>query len=282
MMNLFIQTFRSYSTRSHGIDPRISSRILLRFEQIALKENLSPESNPKEYWRRRRNFISSEVRREFSKSSGVDVNSLEGWQKLCDTVSGSNSTTITTDAAPNTRNTRTRNRSRPRRVAVAGTTATAAAAVAITNSSTINSFKAYAASQNLIPGTKEHREERRRYISEQVREKFTRLFGVDVMSLKGWKKICETVLGGAKGKRAVNLEELNTIEDCKDKLKDKFVNLIDLVEYAEEKKNLPRRLVFESEEALRDYSKAEKKIFPKEDAKKVPLLKQFLIVIFVY
>ncbi|KAK7462303.1 hypothetical protein VKT23_007904 [Stygiomarasmius scandens] len=188
-----------------------------------------------------------------------------------------NSTTITTDAAPNTRNTRTRNRSRPRRVDVAGTTATA---VATTNSSIINSFNAYATSQGLIPGTKEHREERRRYISEQVREKFTRIFGADVMSLEGWKKICETVLGGARGKRAIDLEELKTIEDCRDKLKDKFVNLIDLVEYAEKKKNIPRRLVFESEDELREYSIAEDKIFPKKDAKKVPLLKQFLIVIF--
>ncbi|THU97732.1 hypothetical protein K435DRAFT_721431 [Dendrothele bispora CBS 962.96] len=154
--------------------------------------------------------------------------------------------------------------------------------VAATNSVIIRSFNEYAFSQNLEDGTDEHWEARRRFISQEVRSRFTRVFGADVNSLEGWKKLCKTVLGSAKGKKAINLDELTTIRQCKAKLQNSFVNLIDLVEYAQNGNVLPRRLVFESAEALAEYTKEETKFFPKEDAKLVPLLKRFLIAVFAY
>ncbi|KAF5336248.1 hypothetical protein D9758_014350 [Tetrapyrgos nigripes] len=154
-------------------------------------------------------------------------------------------------------------------------------AVRTTEPSTIlSSFDQIALRDNLNRGTDEYWERRREFISAEVRERFSRIFGADVESLDGWKKLCIHVVGTrTTGKKGVREEDLQTIEDCKKKLKNKFINLIDLVEYAQRGQSLPKKLVFHSRKGLSEYIQEEEKYFPKSDAKKVPLLKYFLITI---
>jgi hypothetical protein len=64
------------------------STILNYFEQIAAMEGLNRDINPEQYWNRRREHISTEVRMGFSRLFGRDVESLEGWQRLCVAVLG--------------------------------------------------------------------------------------------------------------------------------------------------------------------------------------------------
>ncbi|KAF5336229.1 hypothetical protein D9758_014349 [Tetrapyrgos nigripes] len=171
-------------------------------------------------------------------------------------------------------------------------------------STILSAFELIASRENLVPGTQQYRNRRRQYVSSEVRRIFSAIFGVDVDSLEGWKSLCIYVLG-TTGKNGVRLEELQTIEDCQkvrvssfrsvfddeailteesntlslQKLKNKFINLIDLVEFAERGETLPRRLVFHSKTGLSEYTRNTTQFFPKEDAKEVPLLKHFLITI---
>ncbi|KAF5336223.1 hypothetical protein D9758_014347 [Tetrapyrgos nigripes] len=147
----------------------------------------------------------------------------------------------------------------------------------LAHSSTIlSAFELIASRENLGPGTRQYWDRRSQYVSSEIRRIFSAIFGVDVDSLEGWKKLCTYVLGTT----GVRLEELKTIKDCKKKLKDKFVNLIDLVEFAERGEPLPTTLVFHSRKGLSKYTRNTKQFFPKEDAKELPLLRHFLITIF--
>jgi len=57
-----------------------------RWHQVARQENLAP--NTPEYSARRKEYISEELRREFSQAFGVDVDSLEAWKRLCIAIRG--------------------------------------------------------------------------------------------------------------------------------------------------------------------------------------------------
>jgi len=70
----------------HHIPSTDDSVILARWEAVVEQENLNP--NTGYYWSRRKKFLSAELRKEFSQAFGVDVESLEGWKRLCIAVRG--------------------------------------------------------------------------------------------------------------------------------------------------------------------------------------------------
>ncbi|KAK7462305.1 hypothetical protein VKT23_007906 [Stygiomarasmius scandens] len=130
--------------------------------------------------------------------------------------------------------------------------------------------------ENLAPNTPEYSARRKEYISEELRREFSQAFGVDVDSLEAWKRLCIAIRG-----EEVKVDELASIKQCKDALQGCFVNIFDLVDAGIKRCPVPARRVFPRRSELAKYTKKSRKIFPKDDAKPVPLLAYFLIELFV-
>ncbi|KAG7088056.1 hypothetical protein E1B28_012089 [Marasmius oreades] len=136
----------------------------------------------------------------------------------------------------------------------------------------LESFRTLAISEGLKKKSKAYQERRRAFLIEHVQDGFINQFGVNSSSLDNWKRLLDTV--GIEGS-----EEFTSITMCKEALKGKYVNLIDLVDAANAGKALTAPNPFSSAKALSKYIRRTKKIFPKEKAKRNPLLRQFLIVV---
>ncbi|THU83915.1 hypothetical protein K435DRAFT_777821 [Dendrothele bispora CBS 962.96] len=128
--------------------------------------------------------------------------------------------------------------------------------------------------ENLDPNTPEYRERRKSFLSAELRREFSQLFGVDVESLNGWQKLCITIRGDA-----VKIEDLTSVKKCKNALKGHFVNIFDLVDAGMKGISMTPGEVFHNRRKLAEYTKETDQIFPKRDAKPVPLLAHFLIVL---
>ncbi|QRV85706.1 hypothetical protein RhiJN_13724 [Ceratobasidium sp. AG-Ba] len=99
-------------------------------------------------------------------------------------------------------------------------------------------------------------------------EDFNRIYGKDVNSLVNWQSLC----------RVLQLSDIpDDLSSCRQVVKGTFVNLVDLVDTKHTKKPVRH---FESEAALRAYSRKTSKIFPKEEARAGGLLKFLLRRIF--
>ncbi|KAI5887228.1 uncharacterized protein SCHCODRAFT_02641046 [Schizophyllum commune H4-8] len=113
---------------------------------------------------------------------------------------------------------------------------------------------------------KRYREERKEFFGKAVNEGFERNFGKNEVSLEAWLGLCKTV--GLK-----DVKGLTDVEACKKALKDRYVNIVDLVDAAEARKTCT---TFTSAAKLRTYTRGEK-IYPLRAAERNPLLETFLI-----
>lgn len=138
-------------------------------------------------------------------------------------------------------------------------------------STIIARFSALAVSEGLKKKTKLYKERRREFIIGAVSTGFENVFGGNVHSLQAWQDLCRTV--GVEG-----VDAFTSITQCKDALKGKFVNIVDLVD-AGTAGVVMKQGVFQSSKALGGYIRRTRKIFPKEKAKANQLLRQFLIKI---
>ncbi|KAF2713282.1 hypothetical protein K504DRAFT_423776 [Pleomassaria siparia CBS 279.74] len=95
---------------------------------------------------------------------------------------------------------------------------------------------------------------------------FNSIYGIDTSDIENWHKLCV----------AVYIEPLPaTIEECKEKIKDVYVNLVDLVDTSGRDVEL-----FSSLGELRKYTIENGKFFPKESAYAGGVLKSLLREIF--
>ncbi|KAJ6505844.1 hypothetical protein C8R47DRAFT_1006339 [Mycena vitilis] len=101
-----------------------------------------------------------------------------------------------------------------------------------------------------------------------ARDEFSHHFGRDEGRLAGWQALCTTV----------GVDDVpESIKRCKQVLRHIFVNIYDLLDAERTGQPVKKHA---SEDALREYSKKKKKIFPKAAAKKNPFLKVWLIEMF--
>ncbi|KAH7119869.1 hypothetical protein B0J11DRAFT_439442 [Dendryphion nanum] len=96
------------------------------------------------------------------------------------------------------------------------------------------------------------REKARQAFKDAMVIRFNGLYGTDISNIENWHKICV----------AVHIEPLpSTIADCKEKIKEIHVNLVDLVDTSGQDVEL-----FESLDDLREYTIDTGKFFPKQSA----------------
>ncbi|KAL0571350.1 hypothetical protein V5O48_010616 [Marasmius crinis-equi] len=117
-----------------------------------------------------------------------------------------------------------------------------------------------------------YKERRRKFLIDNVQRGFIDQFGANSSSLDSWKLLLATI--GIEGSN-----KLTSIRQCKESLKGKFINIVDLVDAANAGSTIRNPNPFPSREALSHYIKRTGKVFPKGNAKANPLLRQFLIVI---
>ncbi|KIM22432.1 hypothetical protein M408DRAFT_332933 [Serendipita vermifera MAFF 305830] len=98
------------------------------------------------------------------------------------------------------------------------------------------------------------------------RSEFSMYYGHDASSLAGWQSLC----------KEVGLDNIpKSVEECKAALKGKvWVNIVDLVDC---RRTRTRVQCHESEEALREYTQLEGKVFPLQEAKANGFLTALLI-----
>ncbi|KAL0575753.1 hypothetical protein V5O48_006217 [Marasmius crinis-equi] len=137
----------------------------------------------------------------------------------------------------------------------------------------LESFHTLAITEELTNrGSKGYRERRKQFLIENVQRAFVDQFGVNANSLENWKRLLATI--GIEGSN-----ELTSIQQCKNALKGKFINIVDLVDAANAGSKIKSPNPFTSAKALSRYIKTTSKIFPKGAAKANPLLRQFLVVV---
>ncbi|ESK96278.1 hypothetical protein Moror_7064 [Moniliophthora roreri MCA 2997] len=124
--------------------------------------------------------------------------------------------------------------------------------------------------ENLIRGTDEYKQRKKEYISTRVLHDFLAHFGGDPESLEAWRGICQVT--GVK-----NVTNLTTIRMCRSALEKKHCNIIDLVDAAN---TGGKARTFKTRRALAHYTMETEKYFPKDAAKGVPLLEEFLVEVF--
>ncbi|KAH8825625.1 hypothetical protein DL96DRAFT_119682 [Flagelloscypha sp. PMI_526] len=141
-------------------------------------------------------------------------------------------------------------------------------------SSIVDNFRELAISQNWKKKSKPYKEQRKQFIGEIVVDQFWEHFGGRQESLQMWKELCALVIEDYESRSAPT-----SIHECKSMLTGTYVNIVDLVETkrAGQSKVKP---IFKSAKDLRRYILRSNKIFPKEKAKKNPLLQMFLIEVF--
>ncbi|KAL0578535.1 hypothetical protein V5O48_003478 [Marasmius crinis-equi] len=137
----------------------------------------------------------------------------------------------------------------------------------------LETFHALAISEGLTNRrSKAYKERRRKFLIEHVEDGFITQFGVNSSSLENWKRLVATIGIEASG-------DFTSIRQCKEALKGKYINIVDLVDAANAGKTIRKPNPFSSAKALSNYIKRTAKIFPKDRAKANPLLRQFLIVV---
>lgn len=98
----------------------------------------------------------------------------------------------------------------------------------------------------------EERKQAHRLFKDAMVLRFNELYGTDVSSLENWHKLCI----------AVDIDPLpQTVEECKEEIKEVHVNLVDLVDTSGREVEL-----FSSLQELRNYTITTGKYFPKESA----------------
>lgn len=96
------------------------------------------------------------------------------------------------------------------------------------------------------------KEAARRDFNDAMKKEFDLLYGSDEKNINNWYKLCHVL----------RIDPVpNTLKECSAAVLRKHVNLVDLVQGSRE--NIP---IFESEIELSEYTKENKKFFPKEDA----------------
>ncbi|KAJ6568976.1 hypothetical protein B0H19DRAFT_939456, partial [Mycena capillaripes] len=124
-------------------------------------------------------------------------------------------------------------------------------------------FKLLAAQRGWkVGGTKYNREWER-----CGREEFAHQFGRDENRLAGWQAMCATV----------DVEVPESIKKCKQVLRTVWVNIFDLLDAKRTGQPVKKH---PSADALRKYSKKNRKIYKLSEAKKNPFLKVLLVDMF--
>ncbi|KAJ7205856.1 hypothetical protein B0H12DRAFT_1225407 [Mycena haematopus] len=97
---------------------------------------------------------------------------------------------------------------------------------------------------------------------------FSQVYGDEVNSLENWQRLC----------RVVEIDPIpGSLQACRFAIKRAHVNLMDLLDTQTTGEPVHR---FATEEALSEYTKCTRKIFPRDDAYKGPLLRHLLRRIF--
>ncbi|KAK7418831.1 hypothetical protein QQX98_003693 [Neonectria punicea] len=94
-------------------------------------------------------------------------------------------------------------------------------------------------------------------------EQFNSAFGTDENDLESWQRLC----------RILGVGVPTTLKECRQRVQRTHVNLVDLTESPTTGNKVE---IFPSVKALREYTLAENKIFPKEEAYEGGLLKTLL------
>ncbi|KAK1229564.1 hypothetical protein PQX77_007390 [Marasmius sp. AFHP31] len=137
----------------------------------------------------------------------------------------------------------------------------------------LQSFRALAISEGITnKKSKTYQRRRREFLIENVQDIFANHFGNNASSLDNWKKLLATI--GIEGSH-----EFTSITKCKQALKGRYINIVDLVDASNAGETVKKPNPFPSEKALSRYIERTGKAFPKAKAKANPLLAQFLIVV---
>jgi len=131
-------------------------------------------------------------------------------------------------------------------------------------------FRQLAIQEGWRKKSKSYKEGRKAYFAEAVEIGFLALFGDNASSLQAWQSLCRTI--GIE-----NVDSLTSISSCQKALKGIYVNLVDLVDAGTAGTKVSK--TFSSSKELAQYIRRTKKTFPKERAKKSPMLRRFLIVV---
>jgi len=98
------------------------------------------------------------------------------------------------------------------------------------------------------------KQEARGLLKDALTQQFNSIYGTDVDSIQSWQTLCQVL-------RIVPMPE--GLHACREAVRATHVNIVDLVE----NRNSGRRVrIFSSEEALSEYTIANGKFFPKENA----------------
>jgi len=144
--------------------------------------------------------------------------------------------------------------------------------------SLLDNFKRLAIQEGWKKKSKTYKEERRAFLAEGVVTGFWDTFGGNVSSLQAWQSLCKTIgVPESKELEAENAPQLTSISACHRALKGIYVNLVDLVDAGTSGKVISTK--FGSQRELAKYILRTGKVFPRDRAKKNPLLRRFLIVV---
>lgn len=141
--------------------------------------------------------------------------------------------------------------------------------------SLVDDFRRLALQEGWSKKSNTYKEERRAYLAESVENRFLTAFGVNAGSLQAWQSLCRTI--GVTESVEGGEVDLTSIRKCQALLKGIFVNLVDLVEAASAERVISKK--FSSHKALARYIRNTGKYFPRERAKRNPLLRRFLITV---
>jgi len=142
--------------------------------------------------------------------------------------------------------------------------------------SLLDNFKRLAIQEGWGKKSKTYKEQRRTFLAEAVEVAFLDKFGVNVSSLQAWQSLCQTI-GVPESKEGEEVPQLTSIKACQRALKGVYVNLVDLVDAGTAGRVISKK--FSSPKELAKYIRKTGKVFPKERAKRNPLLRRFLIVV---
>jgi len=142
--------------------------------------------------------------------------------------------------------------------------------------SLLDNFRRLAIQEGWRKKTKTYKEERRAFLTEAVEAGFSNNFGGNDNSLQAWQSLCRTI-GVPKSKEGEEVPQLTSISACEQALKGIYVNLVDLVDAGAAGGVISK--TFSSPKQLAKYISRTGKVFPKDRAKKNPLLRKFLIVV---
>jgi len=140
----------------------------------------------------------------------------------------------------------------------------------------LENFRRLAIHEGWKKKSNRYKEERRVFLAQAVELGFLDAFGGNVNSLQAWQSLCRTI-GVPETKEGEEATLLTSITACKKALKGVFVNLVDLVEAGTAGEVICKK--FSSQKELAKYICKTGKVFPRDRAKRNPLLSRFLIVV---